>query len=107
MKLCRADITTRDSKKVKKFLANFDYVEERIEEVEKRDNLRNWQPPITGEIIMHYFNINPGPIVGEIKNAVREAILEGTIPNSFDPAFELMKELGSAMITSNNNTDAK
>lgn len=107
MKLCRADITTRDSKKVKKFLSNFDYVEERIEEVEKRDNLRNWQPPITGEIIMHYFNINPGPIVGEIKNAVREAILEGTIPNDFDPAFELMKELGSSMISTNNNTDAK
>lgn len=94
MKLCKADITSKNRQKVQKYLANFELVEKRLKEVEETDQLRNWQPPITGEIIMKEFNLPPGREVGEIKNAVREAILDGIIPNKFEEAFEFMKKIG-------------
>jgi poly(A) polymerase len=89
---CRCDITSRIEEKVKRFLNNYELLEKRIKEVEERDNLRNWQPPVTGEMIMEYFQIPPGKEVGVIKNTIREAILEGIIPNEATAAFEYMKK---------------
>ena len=98
MKLCRADITTRNPNKMAKYLRNFDYVEERIQEVEDRDQLRNWQPPVSGEMIMDHFQLPPSRMVGMIKNAIREAILEGEIPNNKEAAMAFMIEEGNRLI---------
>lgn len=92
MMLCRADITSKNKQKVKRYLENFELVEKRCEEVEAQDKIRNWQPPITGEIIMNTFNLQPCKTVGDIKNAIREAILDGVIPNDFDAAYAFMIE---------------
>jgi poly(A) polymerase len=98
MKLCRADITTRNAAKMERILRNFDAVERKIMEVAERDALRNFQPPVTGEMIMEMFNLPPGRLVGEIKLAVREAILEGIIPNEYDAALAFVRAKGAELL---------
>jgi len=98
MKLCRADITTRDEAKMDKYLANYKYVEKKIEEVMERDRLRNWQPPITGQIIMETFDLQPGKEIGIIKDMVRNAIMDGIIPNEYEAAFDYMLKVGNKLL---------
>ncbi|MCU0397595.1 MAG: CCA tRNA nucleotidyltransferase [Cyclobacteriaceae bacterium] len=93
MKLCRADITSKNLQKVDRFLKNFDLVEKKMIEVEEKDKVRNFQPPVTGDEIIKIFNLAPGPIVGEIKDQIKEAILDGQIRNNREEALELMHNL--------------
>ncbi len=94
MLLCHADITSKNDEKVKKFHHNFEIVQEKLKEIEAKDHLRNWQPPVDGNAIMATFDIPGGCEVGIIKNAIREAILEGVIGNNFAEAYAFMKEEG-------------
>lgn len=94
MTLCRADITSKNNNKVKRYLQNFDKVESRMQAVEEKDKVRNFQPVITGEMIMSTFDLKPGRTIGDIKEALKEAVLEGKIRNEFDEAHEYMLKLG-------------
>lgn len=97
MLLAEADITTQNEKKKRKFLNNFKKVRSNLQEVEEKDKLRNWQPPISGELIMSTFNIQPGKEIGVIKEAITEAILEGHIQNDKEEAFQFMLEKGKEL----------
>ena len=93
--LCEADITTKNPDRFKRYRNNFKIVRKKIKEVEKRDRVRNFQPPVTGEVIMNHFNLRPCKEIGMIKEAIKEAILEGEIPNEYNAAFALMIKKGS------------
>lgn len=97
MLLCHADVTTKNEFKKKKYRDNFELVKQKLKDVEERDHLRNWQPPVTGEDIMHVFGLGPGRQVGIIKNAIREAILDGDIPNEREAAYHYMVERAKSL----------
>ncbi len=97
MTLCKADITSNNDAKVKKYLRNFELLTEKIKEVEAKDHLRNWQPPVTGEDIMEYFGLKEGREIGIIKNAIREHILDGNLQNERLAALEFMVEEGEKL----------
>ena len=94
MTLCEADITTKNPRKFKKYHKNFELVRTKIKEVEERDRIRNFQPPITGQEIMEAFDLEPCKEIGQIKEAIKEAILEGEIPNEHKPSYDFMIQKG-------------
>jgi putative nucleotidyltransferase with HDIG domain len=95
MILCESDITSKNRVKVRRYLENFELVRQRCKEVEEKDAIRNWQPPITGEIIMQTFGIPPSKPVGIIKDAIKDAILDGIIENNYTAAYQFMLEKGA------------
>ena len=97
MIFCRADITSKNEAKVERYLRNYDVVVEKLKEVEAKDHIRNFQPPVSGEEIMKTFGIPPSRPVGDIKNAIKEAILDGDIRNDVVEARALMLKLGKEM----------
>jgi len=97
MLLCEADITSKNPKKVRRYLENYEMVRKQLRDLENKDRIRNWQPPITGEVIMNTFNIKPCREVGLVKMAIREAILDGQISNDYDQAHDFMLKKGAEL----------
>ncbi len=95
MTLCEADITSGIDAKVQRYLANYELVRRKMKDLEERDRIRNFQPPVTGEVIMETYGIGPCRAIGEIKEVIKEAILEGAIPNEYDAAYALMERLAA------------
>lgn len=95
--LCKADITSKNEAKVKRYLQNYEKVKVRLNKVEEKDRIRNWQPPIDGAEIMKIFDLKPGKEIGIIKNSIKEAILDGEIPNNYDAAFAYMLKLADEL----------
>ena len=97
MMLCRADITSRNPEKVRRYLDNFRMVTEKMKDLEERDRIRNMQPPISGDMIMHAFDMQPCREVGELKMAIKDAILDGVIPNEFQAAYDFLLKKAEEM----------
>ncbi len=97
MQLCDADITSKNEYKVKKYRENFQLVRRKLQEIEAKDKIRNWQPPVNGQIIMEVFGLKPGKEVGIIKLAIREAVLDGLIGNNFEEAYTYMKTVAEGL----------
>lgn len=97
MLLCEADITSKNETRKRQFLNNFQTVRQKLKEIEEKDRIRNFQPPVNGEEIMRIFNLGPCAAIGQLKSAVKEAILDGIIPNEHDEALNFIMEKATAM----------
>jgi len=99
MLLCRADITSKNPKLVREFTRNYDIVAAKMKEVEERDRLRQFQPPVRGDEIMRVCGLEPGPLVGKLKKMIEEAILQGTIPNEHDAALDYLLKIKDGVLS--------
>jgi len=97
MLLCDADITSKNADKVTRFRQNFELVRRKLQEIEEKDAIRNFQPPVSGNEIIETFGITPGRDVGTIKNAIKDAILDGIIPNEYEAARDFMLKIANEM----------
>ncbi|HEY4612517.1 MAG TPA: tRNA nucleotidyltransferase, partial [Bacteroidota bacterium] len=99
MKLCRADITSKNPRLVEQVKRNYDNVVKKMEEVEEKDKIRNWQPPLRGDEIMQVCSLEPGPLVGKLKDAITDAILDGKIPNDHDAALQYLMQIKEEILS--------